>query len=93
MVGLNKPGLLSGVINLNILNFSICLFIIFYGLLIALNFKKLLSKDIQLLMPLITGIFIYLPILFFDDLATATAVGVGMHWCQYLAIVWSKHFK
>ena len=44
-------------------------------------------------MPIITGAFIYLPILFFKDLATATAVGVGMHWCQYLAIMWTKYFR
>jgi len=44
-------------------------------------------------MSLLTGVLIYIPILFFDDLATATAVGVGMHWCQYLAIVWSKFLR
>ena len=36
---------------------------------------------------LITGIIIYLPILFFKDLSTATAVGVGMHWIQYISII------
>ena len=44
-------------------------------------------------MPILTGILIYLPILFFEDLATATAVGVGMHWCQYLAIMWFKFIR
>ena len=40
-----------------------------------------------------TGLTIYLPILFFKDLATATALGVGMHWCQYIAIMWSSYFR
>ena len=26
-------------------------------------------------------------------LAIATAIGVGMHWCQYIAIMWSIHFR
>ena len=44
-------------------------------------------------MPFVTGIFIYMPILFFKDLSTATALGVGMHWCQYLAITWYKYLR
>ena len=40
------------------------------------------------LFPLITGVSIYLPILFFNDLTTSTAVGVGMHWFQYLSLMW-----
>ena len=31
--------------------------------------------------------------MFFDDLAVATAVGVGMHWCQYIAIIWSIYSR
>ena len=41
-------------------------------------------------MPFLTGLTIYIPILFFKDIATATAIGVGMHWCQYLTIVWAS---
>ena len=44
-------------------------------------------------MPLLTGIYIYLPLLFFKNLSIATAVGVGMHWCQYLAIIWSTYIR
>ncbi len=44
-------------------------------------------------MPFITGLIIYIPILFFNDLATATVVGVGMHWTQYLAITWSSYLR
>ena len=44
-------------------------------------------------MPFFTGMVIYLPILFFKDLATATAVGVGMHWIQYLSIMWSSYLR
>jgi len=36
---------------------------------------------------------IYVPILFFKDLATATVVGVGMHWCQYISIVWTTYIR
>ena len=92
-VGLNNPGLFARSINLNNMNSLIFVVAFCYVLLLILNLRKLFKKNLQLLMPLITGIFIYLPILFFEDLATATAVGVGMHWCQYLAIVWSKYFR
>ena len=44
-------------------------------------------------MPIFTGLTIYLPILFFKDLATATAVGVGMHWIQYIAIIGLIYFR
>ena len=44
-------------------------------------------------MPFSTGIIIYLPILFLKDLSTATVIGVGMHWVQYLAIMWSSYLR
>jgi len=40
-----------------------------------------------------TGVFIYLPLLFFKNISVATAIGVGMHWCQYIAIIWSTYLR
>ena len=31
--------------------------------------------------------------MFFKNITIATAVGVGMHWCQYIAIVWSTYLR
>ena len=39
-------------------------------------------------MPLITGITIYIPLLFIKNIAIATSLGVGMHWCQYISLMW-----
>ena len=40
-----------------------------------------------------TGISIYLPLLFFENLALATVIGVGMHWCQYIGIMLSINLR
>ena len=93
VIGLNKPGLLANLLNLYQTNFILFTASAIYFGVIYLNFRNLLSNTIKSFMPIITGILIYLPILFFEDLATATAVGVGMHWCQYLAIMWFKFLR
>ncbi len=93
VIGLNNPGILSDYIGSKQVNIFLFFITIFYFFVVFLNSKKLLNKRIRIYMPLLTGVLIYMPILFFDNLATATAVGVGMHWCQYIAIVWSKFFR
>ncbi len=89
-LGISNLGLLSNF-SLEKFNFIILGFLIIYIYLISLGHK--INNKIFKLMPLITGSFIYLPLLFFDNLAIATAVGVGMHWCQYLAIMWSTFYR
>lgn len=92
-LGLNKPGLLSLSTNLWLINIIIGIFFLVYFCIFALYQSNKRSKIYLNLIPFITGITIYMPILFFEDLATATAVGVGMHWCQYIAIVWSLYIR
>ncbi len=91
-VGLKNPGILSNYFEGNI-NLLLSLIFLGYILLISADNSGILSKQLKGLMPLFTGIFIYLPILFFENLTVATAVGVGMHWCQYLAIMWSTYSR
>lgn len=92
-IGIRNPGLLSSYLNISSFNYLFFGLISIYFLILYLNFYGRLSKIIANLMPVFTGISIYLPILFFRDLATATAIGVGMHWCQYISIVWSTYLR
>ena len=93
IIGLKKPGILANLLNLDQTNLILFAASAIYLLVLYLSFRNLLGNTIKSFMPILTGILIYLPILFFEDLATATAVGVGMHWCQYLAIMWFKFIR
>lgn len=92
-IGLRNPGILSKTLNHSHLNLLLIFFLAIYIFILLLSKSGNLSEKFLNLFPLLTGILIYLPILFFENLATATAVGVGMHWCQYIAIMWSVHFR
>ncbi|WP_156095658.1 hypothetical protein [Prochlorococcus sp. MIT 0604] len=92
-IGLKNPGILSYKFNINTINIYIFLLLSVYFLILIIINYDLMPKFIDDLLPIITGISIYLPLLFFKDLATATAIGVGMHWCQYLAIIWYSYLR
>lgn len=86
-IGLTKPGLLSGLIDP--LQFNIIVFLII-AIYLFFNFSNSkLKENIDIFTPLLTGILIYVPLLFIKDLASALAIGVGMHWIQYLALIWT----
>ncbi|CAE19701.1 hypothetical protein PMM1242 [Prochlorococcus marinus subsp. pastoris str. CCMP1986] len=93
--GLVKPGILNNLFMENKYIFNSFLVIIFllYLFLVFLSTKIKYIKNINYFSSLITGIIIYLPILFFKDLSTATAVGVGMHWIQYISIIGLIYFR
>ena len=86
-----------------IISFYFCLFLLslcllwtlmlLYLLLVFLSNKIKYIKNINYFSSLLTGIIIYIPILFFKDLSTATAVGVGMHWIQYISIIGLIYFR
>jgi len=40
----------------------------------------------------LTGVLIYSPYLFVDNIYDAVIIGVGAHWCQYLAINYKVYF-
>ena len=92
-IGLNKPGLLASNLDKSGINTLIMIFSIIYFLILILNISGILNRSLSNLMPLFTGVFIYIPILFFDNLSIATALGVGMHWCQYITIIWSTYLR
>ena len=92
-IGIKQPGLLASTINIGAINILIGISFIIYLLILYLNKLGRLSNILVNSLPVLTGIFIYLPILFFKDLYTATAIGVGMHWCQYMALTFSYYFR
>tara|TARA_B100000212_G_C27339455_1_gene518458 strand:- start:349 stop:1332 length:984 start_codon:yes stop_codon:yes gene_type:complete len=92
-IGLANPGIITTNLNLTQTNLILLFSFLIYSLIIYLSWNKTLPKVFLELMPFSTGMIIYIPILFFKDLATATVIGVGMHWLQYLAIMWSSYFR
>ncbi len=59
-------------------------FLSLLGLFEKTNIKKKLSN--------LTGILIYSPYLFVNNMYDAIIIGVGAHWCQYLAINYKLYF-
>ena len=92
-IGLYRPGLLRNQFNNIELNLLIIIFSIIYILCIKYSNYSTNNFSLNSFLPLITGTAIYLPLLFFNDLAAATAIGVGMHWCQYIALTWSINIR
>ena len=93
--GLIKPGVLNYffIENKNFFNYALISLFVLYLLLIYFSNKLKSIKHINYVSSIVTGVTIYLPILFFKDLSTATAVGVGMHWIQYIAIIGLIYFR
>ena len=90
IIGLAKPGILNIYFNAN--NNFLAVLALLYFLIILFSTKKNFAL-LKRFLPLLTGISIYLPLLFFDNLAIATIIGVGMHWCQYLTIMFAINIK
>ncbi len=90
-IGLTKPGILSSYISFN--NWNIFVFITAIYILLNILFLNFDYKFIRRIIVTTTGISIYLPLLFIENLAIATVIGVGMHWCQYLAIMFALNTR
>tara|TARA_Y100001978_G_C23701029_1_gene440948 strand:- start:1877 stop:2851 length:975 start_codon:yes stop_codon:yes gene_type:complete len=85
-IGLLNPGIFALNLSRSIFNTILLTFFVSYlvGIYLAERVKiNLLDKNN---LSILTGISIYLPLLFFEDVAVALAIGVGMHWVQYLAL-------
>ena len=92
--GLLKPGILKDYISRNFsLNITLLVIFLIYSTLIYLSSKGFINNISKYIFSILTGIMIYLPILFFKELSTATAVGVGMHWIQYIALFGVIYFR
>ncbi len=87
--GLRNPGIIAKNFSSSEVNIFLLFFGVIYLLTLAINLFGKNQQIINNLLPVITGLLIYLPILFFENLALATVIGVGMHWIQYIAIMWS----
>ena len=88
LVGLRTHRIISNNLNITNINYLLFIFIGIYLIFLLLGEKGKLKSLITSIMPLITGITIYLPLLFIKNIALATSIGVGMHWCQYISIMW-----
>ena len=92
-VGLSNPGILSTSLSVFEINILLIFCSIVYAWVLFSDKAFGPFKYLESLMPVFTGTLIYVPLLFFKNLAVATAVGVGMHWCQYIAIMWSTSLR
>ncbi len=54
-----------------------------------LKLKKSKSDDFNLLFNFSTGVFIFAPVLFCSKIIDVFAMGVGMHYIQYITITWA----
>ena len=86
LVGLINPGILVLEISKKYLN--IILFSTFFFYILGIYFSSKSSNNFinKNNLSILTGVSIYLPLLFFKDIALALAIGVGMHWVQYLGL-------
>ena len=92
--GLLKPGILNNFISQkSSLNIILIIFALTYSTLIYFSSKGYINNISKYIFSILTGIMIYLPILFFKELSTATAIGVGMHWIQYIALFGIIYFR
>ena len=92
LTGLIKPGIFSTSVSINNMNLIIFFVAVLYFLSTYFSFNSRFLF-IRNLTPILTGISIYLPLLFFDNLGVATVIGVGMHWCQYIILMFSINLR
>lgn len=57
----------------------------------GLNYLR--TKKIDSTFALLTGIFLYFPYTFVNTPQDAVAIGVSLHWCQYLALSYKLYLK
>lgn len=71
------------------INLIIIFLIIISILYIFINLIMSNNKDFSLLTNFSTGVLIFSPVLFCDNIIDVFAIGVGMHYMQYIAITWA----
>mgnify|MGYP004133498927 CR=1 FL=1 len=93
ILGLIKPGIVK--INLSIFtaNTIFVIVLLIYLLFLILINNKFIKKLSKNLLPVLTGILIYVPLLFIDDIKLALGLGVGMHWIQYLGLTGITNYR
>ena len=71
------------------INLIIIFLIIISILYIFINLIMSNNKDFSLLTNFSTGVLIFSPVLFCNNIIDVFAIGVGMHYMQYIAITWA----
>ena len=71
------------------ISFFIVFLIIISILYIFINLIKSKNNDFSLLTNFSTGVLIFSPVLFCNNMIDVFAIGVGMHYMQYIAITWT----
>jgi hypothetical protein len=71
------------------INLIIVFLIIISLLYIFIYLMMSKNKDFSLLTNFSTGVLIFSPVLFCDNIIDVFAIGVGMHYMQYIAITWT----
>ncbi len=74
-----------------IINYLIC--IVFAANLISFFYIIKKTNDIKVIMATLTGILLYSAYSFVDYPQDAIVIGVGIHWCQYLALNGKLYFS
>ena len=82
------PNHLNGLLNISNLqiNFFVKVLCIICTLVVIQIFLK--TQSLELKLATVTGILLYSPYLVVSDASDAVAMGVGMHWCQYLTLIY-----
>ena len=86
LLGLINPGIFA--LDISKIYLNIILISIFLIYLLGIYFSSRSKFDFinKNNLSILTGITIYLPLLFFKYISIALAIGVGMHWVQYLGL-------
>ena len=71
------------------INFFIISIILISLIYVFLSIIRSNTKDFRLLTNFATGVLIFSPVLFCQNIIDVFAIGVGMHYMQYIAITWS----
>ena len=83
----NKLGL-----NVSILNKTTPLILVVLGVYLFLIFRRI-NSSLNLQLAVSTGVLLYFPYCFVNNSFDAVAIGVGMHWCQYLALTYAVYVR
>ena len=78
-------------LNLPFIEFDLSKYFIIL-ILVAMTISLLEKTDYKKILTNLTGVLIYSPYLFVNNIFDAIIIGVGAHWCQYVAINYKVYF-
>lgn len=93
ILGLINPGIIKVNLSISATNTIFIVILLIYLLFLILINNKFIEKLSKNLLPVLTGILIYVPLLFINDIRLALGLGVGMHWIQYLGLTGITNYR